>query len=360
MGRGTETKDLRRVLGGELNRRGAEAQRNAENGGVWGFGDAYLAKYDGQGNVAWIAQLGSDADESARGVAVDGSGNVYITGQTNGQLGETQSGGTDAFLAKYDAAGNLAWTRQWGTAESDSAGDVAVDSAGNTYITGGTAGSLGGTLAGESDLFLTKYDTDGNLVWARQLGGDGHDAGIGLVVDSSGDVIITGSTSSSFGGANAGGSDVLLAKYDAGGNHMWTRLLGSDGDDVGWDIAFDASGDLFIAGITDGGLGAIPADTAAGYLAKCDSAGNLLWATQQSVTITVTFTNRPGTYTYAADECHGVALDASGSAYVTGTKRGYDWDEGTTLVAKYEVTEPATVAVLGIGCVGVMRRRRAG
>src|SRR5690606_8652540 len=95
--------------------------------------DAFLAKYDASGALQWKRQLGTPVDDRAHGVAVDGAGGVYIAGRTEGSLGGPSAGNRDAFLAKYDAAGALQWTRQLGTSAGEYADGVAVDGAGDVY-----------------------------------------------------------------------------------------------------------------------------------------------------------------------------------------------------------------------------------
>ena len=94
--------------------------------------------------IAWMRQLGTSGYDSSWSVAVDASGNAYISGSTHGSLGGPNAGGNDAFLSKYDAAGNLLWTRQFGTSNTDISRSVVVDTAGNAYISGYSGGSLGG------------------------------------------------------------------------------------------------------------------------------------------------------------------------------------------------------------------------
>ena len=106
--------------------------------------------------LAWTRQLGTSSGDISYSVAIDGSGNAYISGYTGGDLGGTNAGLHDAFLAKYDSAGSLLWTRQLGTSSGDY-GSVAIDGSGNVYISGGTGGSLGGPNAGSDDVFLAKY-----------------------------------------------------------------------------------------------------------------------------------------------------------------------------------------------------------
>jgi hypothetical protein len=114
-------------------------------------------------DILWSRQIGTSTHDYSRGVAVDVAGNAYITGGTWGSLGGTNAGYDDAFLTRYDANGNLAWSRQIGTSGWDYSTGVAVDAAGNAYITGRTQGSLGGTNAGEGDAFLVKFEADTTL-----------------------------------------------------------------------------------------------------------------------------------------------------------------------------------------------------
>lgn len=145
---------------------------------------------------------------------MDPLGNAYITGATLGSLGGTNQGGFEAFLVKYDWAGNLAWTAQIGASSSTTLGlGVAADTAGNAYITGVTDGSLGGANSGGSDAFLAQYTSTGSLAWATQLGTSSGDGANGLALDGAGNVYIAGNTFGDLGGPNQGDDDTFLAKY---------------------------------------------------------------------------------------------------------------------------------------------------
>ena len=156
--------------------------------------------------VEWIRQFGTSSTEYGLSTAVDFVGNVYISGSTSGILGGTNAGGLDAYLRKYDSAGNELWTRQFGTTSPDDfANSVAVDSLGGVYIGGYTSGGLGGTNhGGESDAYLRKYDSAGNELWTRQFGSFTTDYGRSVAVDSFGSVYISGVTIGSLGGNIAG------------------------------------------------------------------------------------------------------------------------------------------------------------
>ena len=111
----------------------------------------------------WTKQLGTSSGDSGSGVTTDSSGNIYVTGSTEGDLdGNTNSGGQDIFLVKYDSSGTKQWTKQLGTSGNDYGWSVTTDTSGNIYVTGWTYGGLDGkTSSGESDIFLVKYDSSG-------------------------------------------------------------------------------------------------------------------------------------------------------------------------------------------------------
>ncbi len=168
--------------------------------------------------VEWIRQLGTASDDRGQCVSVDGSGNAYVTGWTQGGLdGNISAGGEDMFLTKYDTAGAKQWTRQLGTGTTDRAYGVSVDGSGNVYVSGYTHGGLdGNTNAGLSDMFLTKYDSAGTRLWTAQLGTDVWDHSYSVSVDGSGNAYVTGRTDGDLdGNPNAGGFDMFLVKISA-------------------------------------------------------------------------------------------------------------------------------------------------
>jgi hypothetical protein len=120
----------------------------------------FLTKYDTSGAKQWTEQLGSSSTDMGYGVSVDSSGNAYVTGRTTGSLdGNTNAGGYDMFLTKYDTSGAKQWTEQLGSSSTDVGHGVSVDSSGNAYVTGYAYGDLdGNTNAGSWDMFLVKYE----------------------------------------------------------------------------------------------------------------------------------------------------------------------------------------------------------
>jgi Beta-propeller repeat/PQQ-like domain len=182
-----------------------------------------LTKFDSSGNEYWTQELESARYVQRGGVVADGLGNVYISGSANAPLDVPRLyGGYDAFLAKYDAEGNQVWIREFGTADfTDSANGVAVDGLGNVFVAGSTGGSLGGMNAGGGDAFLAKFDANGNQLWIHQYGTDAPESASYVSADAIGHVYVAGTTRGDLGGPNAGGGgyDVYLAKFydnDAG------------------------------------------------------------------------------------------------------------------------------------------------
>ena len=220
--------------------------------------DAFLTKYDTSGTQLWTRQLGTSSTDESYSAVVDGSNNIIIAGRTDGGLdGNTNVGGYDAFVAKYDSSGNKLWTQQFGTTVDDDAESVAVDALGNIYISGHTLGGLDGNANyGGEDAYLTKYDDSGTQLWTRQIGSTGDERSYFVTVDALGDIFITGFTTGDLdGNTSNGGYDVFLTKYDPSGVKLWTHQFGTSSDDSGSAVALDGSGNIFISGGTSGDLG---------------------------------------------------------------------------------------------------------
>ena len=219
--------------------------------------DLFLVKYDTNGNKLWTKQLGSSDYDVAHSVALDEAGNPYVAGHTFGGLdGNTNAGSDDFFLVKYDASGNKLWTRQMGSPSYDEDYSVAVDGAGNAYVAGYTNGSVDGNInAGSYDLLLFKYDTNGNKLWTVQFGSSNYDEARSVAVDSAGNAYVAGNTLGGLdGNTNAGDYDLFLVKYDTDGNKLWTVQKGTSAFDHAYSVAVDMAGNAYVTGRTDAGL----------------------------------------------------------------------------------------------------------
>ena len=174
-----------------------------------GYSDVFLVSYAADGSYRWSRRIGGNSWEYGRGVGVDGSGNVYVTGESEGTLdlgggSLPASGGTrDVFVGSYTSTGTHRWSQRHGAVGTSLlAGDLAVDAAGNLAVVGRLDGSvsLGGpvlTDAGSTDIFVLALDGSGGHRWSRALGGTGSDVGMGVAVDASGGAVIAGYFTSS-------------------------------------------------------------------------------------------------------------------------------------------------------------------
>jgi uncharacterized delta-60 repeat protein len=273
-----------------------------------GDADVLIAKYNSSGTIQWQRTLGGAGNDQGYGIAVDGSGNVYITGYT----ASSGAGGQDVLIAKYDTSGTIQWQRTLGGASNDYGYGIAVDGSGNVYVTGYTASSG----AGDGDFLIAKYDTSGAIQWQRTLGGAGSDFGFGIAVDGSGNVYITGITNSS----GAGNYDVLIAKYDTSGTIQWQRTLGGVNIDGGYGIAVDSSGNVYITGATlSSGAGDYDA-----LIVKYNTSGTIQWQR------TLGGVN--------ADVGQGIAVDGSGNVYITRYTNSSGAGGVDVLIAKYNTS----------------------
>jgi hypothetical protein len=217
--------------------------------------DVFLAQFDSDGNQNWLAQLGSDQAEWSADIVLDGAGGVIVTGRTWGDVGAPNAGAWDSFTARYSASGDRIWLVQLGTSDSDLPYALASDGVGGYFLAGATEGDLGGPNAGGADGFLGRFDSEGQLIWMRQFGTPENDCAHDVVADGKGGVYITGRTSGSLGGPSAGGFDVFLGRYDSDGNQVWMTQYGTDGHDEPWALEALGLNRVAVCGRTTGDLG---------------------------------------------------------------------------------------------------------
>jgi hypothetical protein len=236
--------------------------------------DSYVVKFDSNGNQLWAQQFGTVELDDNWGLTTDKAGNVFAGGNTRGNFGGQNAGFYDNWLVKLDKDnGQTQWVKQFGTADYDFLWDLKTDSTGNLYATGYTLGDLGGKNAGSADVWLAKFDNDGNQLWTKQFGSTGDDATSfnSLVVDSADNIFLSGYTDSSLAGTNAGSYDIWVAKYDKSGNQLWIEQFGTSGYDSPTTISVDLNGNLYVGGNTDGSLGGINAGSYDAWVAKLDA-----------------------------------------------------------------------------------------
>lgn len=256
-----------------------------EAGAAAGGQDAFVVKFDSAGRRVFVRQFGTDADEVVTDVVVDADGNAYVYGTTEGRFaGNDHAGGFDLFIARLDADGEVQWIRQFGSAADDSSGGAGFAS-GALYVTGFTEDALAGSgNAGEADGFVARYTPDGSRVWLRQFGGAGSDLGTALAIDLSGNVFVAGE---SFGVVddelrNLGASDLMVIKYDADGAYQWAAQAGTIGVDSAVSVASVEAGNAYVVGATaallDGATMSAGQDDA--FVIKWDASGSTHWTRQ--------------------------------------------------------------------------------
>ena len=189
------------------------------------------------------------------GVSLFSSDNFNVSGQSDGGLdGNINSWSDDIFLVKYNSSGTKQWTKKLGIFDNESGVSMTVDSSDNIYVTGYTREVYDGNSNSENyDIFLMKYNSSGTKQWTKQLGNSAADIGMGVTVDSSDNIYVTGIAS---GGRdrNTGsvGEDIVLVKYNPSGTKQWTKQLGSSSSNFAWDVTVDSSDNIYVTGFTNG------------------------------------------------------------------------------------------------------------
>jgi hypothetical protein len=359
-------------------------------------GRVFLSKLDFAGALQWSKQLGDF--EERQSLSVDGLGNVYISGSTNGDLGGPNAGHLDAYVAKYDASGNHLWTSQYGTSGFDVSQAVSADAVGNVYLAGYIDDKPGPPGSPPIDAFVSKFDEAGVLQWTRRLV-EASSASHGVASDGLGNVYISGTTAGSLGGPNMGSTDVFLIKYDAAGDLQWSRQIGTHTGEAGGGVSADGLGNVYIAGSTGGSLGGPNAGSADPFIAKYNDcpecppspippivvdvvlAGEIQPGSSVSHQFTTSFGNLPISWSNLAPSratenlptlsetglfsWQTTKLDAGGLYHfdVTATNAGGS-DVGRLTLRLAIIPEPSAIALLALG-IGTSlfvprARRRAG
>ena len=238
--------------------------------------DVYLAKLDPAGNQIWLIQFGSAGEDKAWGVAATGDG-LRLGGMTSGALG-SPAGALDGWVARYDADGNRAWLQQFGTSANEEVWGLTADAGGNTYVAGYSAGDFDGTLAGDKDMIVAQFDAAGAMTWRDQLGTELNDKAAAVRLDA-GNLYLAGFSDGSLG-TSVGKFDAILVKYAPDKSREWVRQFGTTEDDAADAFAeanlyLDArAGSIYLSGLT---LGDVQGQAQLGlgdvFLARFDALG---------------------------------------------------------------------------------------
>lgn len=296
--------------------------------------DVFIVKYDPSGNVLWLRGAGGTGIDKSTAITTDPSGNIYVTGNftsptmTFDTVSISRTGAADIFVAKYDAVGNILWAKAYGNVSGSFAYGIAADVSGNIVITGYFNGatfvldattltnsysSFGGYL-----FFIARLDPSGLPVWAKQNISGSLCAGNGIALDASGNSFVTGyyTSTSVFdtitSPASLGGREIFVIKYDVNGNPIWLKGSGGNYNDEGLGIAIDASGNIYISGSFKSNSMVMGSTTLSNtgvpdpdaLIAKYSPSGSIIWAKDAA--------------SYGPDVANGVAVDGSGNSYITG------------------------------------------
>ncbi|PJJ48697.1 SBBP repeat-containing protein [Hymenobacter chitinivorans] len=324
----------------------------------------YVAKLNTSGQWQWAQQTGGAGGANAYGLAVDASSNAYVTGfylednVTFGSTTLTSSGAADLFVAKLGSTGQWQWAQQSKGGGSATVSSTAVDAAGNVYVTGSFTGTLSfGSITRTShtldDLFVAKRSAAGQWLWVTQTAGTARygyysDKG-SLAVDAAGNVYLTGcfkGADATFGSttlSSVGGFDVFVAKLNTAGQWQWaTQALGTN-DEFGNGIAVDATGHAYVAGSFQGAsttFGSVTVTNPSNgtfevFAAKLDSDGQWLWASSGGGT--------------GPDAASDIALDALGNAYVSGSTQSPSATFGSATVSNPGYSNAFVAKLSGTG-----------
>lgn len=277
--------------------------------------DIFVAKADSLGNYIWAVNFGGTLEDEGNAIAVDASGNVFVTGfyQENvdfepgsGTTNLNNSGDYDVFVIKLDPNGDLIWAKNLSGADEEIGRGVTVDDAGNVYTVGQFIGTTdfkpgGGsedlTSDGNADIFISKLNASGSFVWAKRMGGGGNDIGYSITLDNANNILTTGyfmgtadfDPNAGIADLSSEGSlDIFLSKLDNAGNFIWAQTFGGSDADYGRDVAIDSTNNIYAIGYFEGTVDFNPDSSVSNtlisnglrdvFITKFDASGNHQWA----------------------------------------------------------------------------------
>jgi hypothetical protein len=284
------------------------AHQETFGGGAY---DAFLVKFNPSGIRIWGTYYGDNGADIPYGTNIDTYGNVYLSGATTsaseiatiGAYQTTYGGNYDAFLVKFDSFGTRLWGTYFGGSGDDYGLSSALDGNGNIYLSGYTNSTIGIASTGAHqtsngggiDAFLVKFDASGTRLWGTYYGGNNAELGFSCMSDNSGNIFMTGQTGSAASISTIGSHqtifggfyDAFLVKFDSSGTRQWGSYYGGEGYDCGRTCATDINGNIYIAGETDspsaiatiGAHQVTFADSFDAFLVDFNQSGNCLWGT---------------------------------------------------------------------------------
>ncbi len=302
-----------------------DTQGSLLEGANQGDFDVWLAKYsedtEGQPQEDWRKQIGTSGIDQTKGIFTGSNGDLYLTGNTYGNLGGTNAGGSDVWLARYNTNGDQVWllqptgTNTVNSSNDDKSNDIFVDAQGNIYLTG-----TRNTTNGDTNIWVAKYTPNGTSApsqqWLTTLESSSNDVANSVTVDSDGNVYITGYTEGALPDNTSQGSlDAFVAKYNTNGEKDWVKQFGTEKREEIRDIVVDSSDNVYLVGYSDGSLAGSNAGKWDSILVKYDTNGNEIWKTQKDISSS------------SNDDAFAVAINDVGNIFVTGRTVGIISDE---------------------------------
>lgn len=292
-----------------------------------GMGDdgVFLVKYDTSGKLIWARQAGGKKEDVGYGISIDVNDNIYITGYFNDtanfdKIQLISKGKEDIFIAKYDQNGNAIWAKQAGGEYKDEAHSIVTDRSGSSYITGYFSGKIKFDtleISGPDfieDIFIAKYDKDGNVIWVKKAGGSSNDRSTGISMDEHENIFLSGyfTKTAYFDSITVNTSnqaDIFVAKYNKDGKALWVKQAGGPSWDEASCVDVDKQGNVLVAGFfVNEAMFDSTVLTSFGdrdiFISKYDSNGKFLWVKQAGGE--------------KIDECKAIDVTPEGDFYITG------------------------------------------
>lgn len=327
-----------------------------------GWYSIFIAKYDNDGNYQWVHGIGGLANDIGMGIKTDIHGSVYATGQFRSAVDFdpsdeehilTSQGNNETYLVKFDSNGIFQWAHSFGNTLYDSGNGLIIDSEDNVFLTGNYQGwvdfdpsedTASLSSNGNQDIFIAKYSSSGEYLWAKSIGWWDGETGNSVALDHEGNLLVTGRFGDSGGAIDfdpgpdssmllcQGYNDVFIAKYDTDGNHIWSKSIGAEEDDTGYSIDCDDQGNVFIGGnfkdTVDfdpgpGNYSLISAGDFDIFIMQLNSYGEFIWARAIG--------------SIGWDRCTGIDIVGDGKLMLTGFyEYTVDFDPDTSV---FELTE---------------------
>ncbi len=351
---------------------------NLTSSGGW---EIFVFKLDSNGNFIWAKKMGGTYDEIGYAMALDATGNIYITGFFEGKADFdpgsatyylTSAGGDDIFILKLNSYGNFVWAKQIGGTGDHDSRSIVIDASGYIYTTGWFGGKTDfdpgsntyylNTTGGSNDIdiFVSKLNSSGDFIWAKRMGGTDREGGLSIKIDKLGNVYTTGLFADivdfdpgvgTYDLTSGGGPDIFISKLDSLGDFLWARSMTGSYQDEGLSIALDYSNNVLVTGYFTGTVDFDPGSstynlTSNGvndvFISKLNSSGNFEWAKQIGGV--------------KADRGESITLDNKGNIYVIGGfsdtvdfdpgSGTYDLSSGKIFILKLSTCSPPSAGAI--------------